>query len=152
VVGRVAAGSWSSSVPDRLEFEGRAPVPVGMSPAEARAAVEAAVLGAAPDDGLGVELEWTGGMFAPAETPSDEPVARLVAAAASAELGRPARFAGVPWGADMRLWCAAGVPTVMVGTGGIELAHAVDERVSVDELALVARILAGTIEGFADGA
>jgi acetylornithine deacetylase len=152
VVGRVAAGSWSSSVPDRLEFEGRAPVPVGVSPAQARAAVEAAVREAAPDDGLAVELAWTGGMFAPAETSREEPIARLVAAATTAELGRPARFAGVPWGADMRLWCAAGIPTVMVGTDGIELAHAVDERVSVEELGRVARILARTIEGFADGA
>jgi acetylornithine deacetylase/succinyl-diaminopimelate desuccinylase-like protein len=40
----------------------------------------------------------------------------------------------------------------MVGTGGIELAHAVDERVSVPDLGRVARILARTIEGFADGA
>ena len=57
-------------------------------------------------------------------------------------------MAGVPWGADMRLWCAAGVPTVMVGTRGIELAHAVDERVAVDDLATVARILAAVIDGF----
>jgi acetylornithine deacetylase len=49
----------------------------------------------------------------------------------------------------MRLWCAAGVPTVMVGTSGIELAHAVDERVPVDELGRLARILARVIEGFA---
>jgi acetylornithine deacetylase len=99
-----------------------------------------------------VELTWTGGMFAPAETPHDAPIARLVASCTAAELDREARFAGVPWGADMRLWCAAGVPTVMVGTNGIELAHAVDERVAVGELATLARILARTIEGFAAAA
>ena len=42
---------------------------------------------------------------------------------------RPARLTGVPYGADMRLFCARGIPTVMVGTPGLELAHAVDERV-----------------------
>ena len=42
-VGRVAAGDWSSSVPDRLVFEGRVGVRVGEDPAAARAAFEAAV-------------------------------------------------------------------------------------------------------------
>jgi acetylornithine deacetylase len=150
VVGRVAAGAWSSSVPDRLEFEGRAPVRVGEDLAAARAAVEAAVAAAAPDDGLGVELAWTGGVFASAQTPTDGPLATLVRRATADALGRPARVAGVPWGADMRLWCSAGVPTVMVGTPGIELAHAVDERVAVADLGRLARILADVIAGFAE--
>jgi len=54
----------------------------------------------------------------------------------------------VPWGADMRLFTARGIPTVMVGTRGIELAHAVDERVRVDEVAAVARIIARAIAAF----
>ena len=61
--------------------------------------------------------------------------------ALAAELGRPARVAGVPWGADMRLWCARGIPCVMVGPRGIELAHGVDERVAIDDLAAVARTI-----------
>jgi acetylornithine deacetylase len=148
VVGRASAGEWSSSVPDRLEFEGRAPVRVGEDVATARAAVEAAVAAAAPDDGLAVELAWTGGQFASGQTEADGPLAVTVAEATAAQLGRPARVAGVPWGADMRLWCAAGVPTVMLGTHGIELAHAVDERVSVDELGTLARILSGVVRRF----
>ncbi len=59
-----------------------------------------------------------------------------------------ARLSGVPYGADMRLFCARGIPTVMVGTSGLELAHAVDERVRVDELAAVARIIARAVLGF----
>src|SRR3954468_9739684 len=148
VVGRVAAGAWSSSVPDRLEFEGRAPVRVGEDVASAQAAVEAAVAAAAPDDGLDVQLAWTGGMYASAQTPADGPLATAVRRATGAALGRRARVAGVPWGADMRLWCAAGVPTVMVGTTGIELPHAVDERVRVDELGTLGRILASVIAEF----
>src|ERR671914_1771079 len=38
LVGRVAAGEWSSQVPDRLEFEGRLGVRVGEDPRAARAA------------------------------------------------------------------------------------------------------------------
>jgi acetylornithine deacetylase len=140
VVGRLRAGEWSSSVPDRLVFEGRAPVPVGEDPAAARAAVEAAVRAAAGDDGA-VELRWPGGQFAPGETPAGHPFARTVAAAMSAELGRPARMAGVPWGADMRLWCARGIPCVMAGPRGIERSHAVDERVRIDDLVTVARAI-----------
>jgi acetylornithine deacetylase len=146
LVGRVRAGEWSSSVPDRLVFEGRAPVRVGEGPAAARVAVEAAV--AAAGDGH-VELRWPGGQFASGETPAGHPFARLVREAVSAELSREARFAGVPWGADMRLWCAREIPCVMAGPSGIELAHAVDERVRVDDLVTLARAILRVVHGFA---
>jgi acetylornithine deacetylase len=135
-VGRLAAGEWSSSVPDRLEFEGRLAVCVGQDPAAARAAFAAAL-------GDGVELAWTGGQFASADTPVDSPIARLVAGAVG-----DARFTGVPWGADMRLFTARGIPTVMVGTGGLEHGHAVDERVAVADVERLTRVLAAVIERF----
>lgn len=133
LVGRIAAGEWSSSVPDRLEFEGRVGVPVGADPGAVRAAVEAAV-----GDG---EVHWTGGAFLPAETAPEHPWARLVAGAVAAERGRPARCVGVPWGADMRLFTARGIPCVMAGPSGIERAHAVDEWVALDELTATAGVL-----------
>ena len=52
---------------------------------------------------------------------------------------------GVPYGADMRLYCARAIPAVMLGTPGLELAHAVDERVSVADLAAVARIIVRSV-------
>ena len=64
VVGRLAAGEWSSSVPDRLVFEGRLGVRVGEPLAHAEAGLEAVL--AAADDGLGppVEVTWvTAGLF-----------------------------------------------------------------------------------------
>src|SRR3954451_12543093 len=146
LVGRVRAGEWSSSVPDRLVFEGRAPVRVGEAPAEARAAVEAVV--AAVADGT-VELRWPGGQFASGETPAGHPFARLAREAMTAEIGREARVAGVPWGADMRLWCARGIPCVMAGPTGIELAHGVDERAGIDDLVTVARAIVRVVHGFA---
>jgi acetylornithine deacetylase len=133
-VGRLDAGDWASSVPDRLVFEGRLGVRVGEDPAAARAALEAAL----PD----AELEWTGGAYGPAETPADHPWVQRVRAAVGAETGRPAKLGGVPWGADMRLYAARGIPTVMVGTSGIELAHAVDERVRLEEVETLARAIA----------
>ena len=139
-VGRLEAGEWASSVPDRLVFEGRLGVRVGEDLAAARAAFEASVRAA--DGGQPpVEIAWTGGEFAPAETAVDHPWVRRVRAAVGAELGRPAPVGGVPWGADMRLYVARGIPTVMVGTRGIELSHAVDERVRLDDVATLARAL-----------
>jgi acetylornithine deacetylase len=64
-----------------------------------------------------------------------------VAAAVRAERGGATRVAGVPYGADMRQFCARGIPTVMVGTCGLERAHAVDERVRVEELETLARVI-----------
>jgi acetylornithine deacetylase len=141
LVGRVSGGEWSSQVPDRVEFEGRLGVPGGADPAAARAALEDA-LAAALDDGEGApQVEWTGGAFLPAETPASHPWVRAVAGALADERGRAAGVAGVPWGADMRLFTARGIPCVMAGTNGIERAHAVDEWVAVDELVTVARVI-----------
>jgi acetylornithine deacetylase len=140
LVGRLEAGGWSSSVPDRLCFEGRAPVRVGEDAGSVRRAVEAVVADACPE----ASLRWTGGQFASGQTPADHPFTARVRAAFGAQLGRQPALAGVPWGADMRLWTARGIPTVMAGTPGIELAHAVDERVALDDLATLAAAIIRT--------
>ena len=58
------------------------------------------------------------------------------------------RAVGVPWGADMRLFAARGIPTVMAGPGNAHLAHAVDERVPIADLVATAEGIARVIEGF----
>ena len=146
VVGRVDAGEWASTVPDRLRFAGRAPVRVGEEPSAARAALEAVVSAACPE----ATVRWTGGQFAPGQTDHDAPIACAVRDALTAERGSEPPFAGVPWGADLRLWTARGIPTVMVGTPGIERAHAVDECVRADDLVTLARVLARTVGVFGD--
>ena len=139
LVGRVTGGVWSSQVPDRVEFEGRLGVPVGADVAAARAELEAVVARALDDGEAPAAISWDGGSFEPAETRPDLPWVRGVASAFADELGRPVRPAGVPWGADMRHFTALGIPCTMAGTGGIELAHAVDERVALADLATLAR-------------
>ena len=143
-VGRVAGGAWSSSVPDRLEFEGRVGVPVGTDPRAVRERLEAAVARACPE----ARVDWTGGAFAPGETAADNPFAQLVAAAARDELGAPVEPVGVSYGADMRLFCERGIPCVMFGTPGLERAHAVDEYVAVDDLVRLARALVRVLARF----
>ncbi len=143
-VGRIAAGEWSSSVPDRLEFEGRLGVPVGADLDEARAALQAVVDSALDDGEAPCVLTWEGGAFAPGETRVDDPWVERVRAAVTEERGA-APVVGVAYGADMRLFTARGIPAVMVGTNDLELAHAVDESVAVDELAALARIIARVV-------
>jgi acetylornithine deacetylase len=140
-VGKVHGGEWSSQVPDRVEAEGRVGVPIGADAAEIRGELEAAVAQALDDGEAAAEVHWTGGAFLPAETPADDPWATRVAHAVSAERKAPACIVGVPYGADMRLFTARGIPCVMVGTSGLERAHAVDEWVAVDELVALARII-----------
>lgn len=134
-VGRIEAGRWSSQVPDLLTFEGRVGVRVDETVEQARAQLEAVVHGACPE----ASIAWTGGQFAPAVTDPDLPFVRGVADAVAAERGE-ATLLGVSYGSDMRLFTAHGIPCVLLGAGGIELAHAVDERVSIAELVELARI------------
>jgi acetylornithine deacetylase len=141
VVGRVAGGTWSSQVPDRVEFEGRLGVPVGADLSEARAALQAVVDRALDDGEPPCRLAWEGGAFAPGSVAVDHPWVGVVRGALRDELGREPALAGVPWGADMRLFTARGIPAVMVGTTGISRAHAVDEWVALDELRVVARTM-----------
>ncbi len=138
LVGQVHGGDWSSSVPDRVEAEGRVGVPIGADAPAIRAALEAAVV---LDDGEApVAVSWTGGAFLPGETPREDPWTERVVAAVAAERGAT-RTVGVPYGADMRLFTARGIPCVMAGTGGLERAHAVDEWVAIDELVSLARVI-----------
>jgi acetylornithine deacetylase len=137
LVGRVEGGRWSSQVPDRLTFEGRVGVRIDESVEHARAALEAAVGAACPQ----ATIVWTGGQFAPGLTDPAHPFVGRLRAAATAELGHEPVVRGVSYGADMRLFCARDIPCVMFGTSGMELAHAVDERVPVDDLERLARTL-----------
>ena len=148
LVGQLRAGRWSSQVPEELVFEGRLGVPVGMSLDDARTGLERAVASAAGTEGSPVEIVWSGGQFAPGETPVDDPWVTLVRDAAADELGEPPPLVGVGYGADMRLYCERGIPCVLFGPSGIELAHAVDERVSISELAAVARVIVRCVSAF----
>ena len=144
-IGRVQGGHWSSQVPDRVEFEGRLGVRVGETVEEARAAFEAVVSDACPE----AQVSWTGGQFAPGATPADHPFCRLVQGAAGEELGSPPPFVGVSYGSDMPQFSARRIPAVMFGTRGLERAHAVDERVPVDDVVAVAGVIAGVLTRFA---
>ena len=148
LVGRLEAGRWSSQVPDELRFEGRLGVPVGESLQDARAGLERAVADATDDAGPPVQITWTGGQFGPGETDLHDPWVTLVRDAATAELGSAPPLVGVGYVCDMRLYRDRGIPCVLFGPRGIRLAHAADERVSIDDLMIVARVIVRSAVAF----
>lgn len=147
-VGRLRAGNWAISVPDRLVAEDRYGVRVSEAVAEARAAFEATVADAcAGHPWLAdhpVRVEWVGGSFASGQLPPGSPLLpRVQQAAVDAGGPRPAEKA-LPAGTDLRLYAAAGIPALHLGPGDLRLAHGPAESVPVAEVVHVARALALT--------
>lgn len=145
-VGRLSAGDWASSVPDRLVAEGRLGVALGEDPAAAMAQLETCVAQAcAADPWLRdhpATVSFTGGRFASGQLPAAHPLGALVADAHSDATGLPRpRERGAPYGSDLRLYAAAGVPTVHLGPGDVRLAHGPREEVDVGEVVAVTRTL-----------
>jgi len=137
-VGILRAGDWASTVPDALVAEGRYGVMPGESFAHAEAAFEQAVAAAAAaDDWLADEppvVSWPGGRFAAGELADGHPfLAEVADAVASTGAPRPTPT-GAPYGSDLRLYAAGGVPTVQYGPGDISDAHAVGEQVAIDDV------------------
>jgi acetylornithine deacetylase len=145
-VGRIRGGDWPSSVPDRLVAEGRYGLRIEEDPAAARAELQAAVAEAAADEPFlrdhPPQVIWSGGAFRGGRLPAGNPLATVVAEAHATVTGRdigPER--GAPYGSDLRLYSAAGIPTLHYGPGSPRQAHGPDESVSIEELVVAARVL-----------
>jgi acetylornithine deacetylase len=145
-IGRVEAGDWASSVPDRLVAEGRygvrlgEPIPVAMAAFEVRLAEICAA-----DPWLAdhpVRVSWIGGMFASGQLAPGSPLLpAMQQAVADTGAGVPPERA-LTGGSDLRLYTAAGVPTLHYGPGDLHLAHGPLEKVPVAEVVTAARAFA----------
>jgi acetylornithine deacetylase len=148
-IGVVRAGEWASTVAETLVAEGRYGVAVGEDLDAARRRLEETVARAAHADPWLREhpprVEWWGGQFAPASTPTDHPLVQTTAAAFAAVTGAPAIFEGMTYGADMRLLVNEGrTPTILFGPGDVRHAHRPDERVAIADLRAATQTLALT--------
>lgn len=144
-VGRLQAGDWPSSVPDRLVAEGRYGLRVEEDPAVAVAELEQAVAEAAAAHPFLREhppvVTWPGGRFRGGQLAAGHPLARQVAAAHAQETGRDVpREHGAPYGSDLRLYSGAGIPTLHYGPGDVRLAHGPDENVPVAQVLTTAAV------------
>ena len=152
-IGTIQGGDWASSVPDHVAMEGRMGVAPGEDFASARGELEAAVAQAAAQDvwlrDHSPEVEWWGGRFLSARTPSDHPLVSTVRGAASDVTGREVPLEGVTYGADMGLIANVGeTPAVLFGAGDIRVAHRPDEYVEIEDLVTMARTLAAVAVRF----
>lgn len=147
VIGVVEGGSWSSTVMDKVEVDGRYGVKLGQDCDGAAADLRAALTPVWEADGwlsqFPLDLEVWGGRFDSSSVSADHPLPRSLAAAHGVVTGHPAPMVGVPYGADMRLLInQGGIPTVMYGPGDVRVAHAADEHVPLHEVATCAEVLA----------
>jgi acetylornithine deacetylase len=146
-VGTVRAGDWASSVPDLLVAEGRLGVRLDEAPADARAALESAVVRASEADPWlrdhPVEVMWSGGQFASGRIDGAHPFIDEIASAIADVEGRPTERVAAPYGSDLRLYAGiGGIPTLHYGPGDVRFAHAPREQVPIVELVQVTRSLA----------
>jgi acetylornithine deacetylase len=146
-VGIVRAGTWASSVPESLTFEGRYGVAVGEDVEEARHRLEETVARHAQADPWLREhpprVKWWGGQFAPASIPAGHPLVQALCGALGDASGTPARVEGMTYGADMRLLVnEGGTPALLFGPGDVRRAHRPDEYVPVNSLITATRTLA----------
>ncbi|MFI6295674.1 ArgE/DapE family deacylase [Nonomuraea sp. NPDC050790] len=143
-VGTVRAGDWASSVPDLLVAEGRMGVRLDEDPAEAREALEEAVLAAA-DPRLRDHppvVTWPGGQFASGRLPAGHPLLAEVGSAVAAVRGAGPVETAAPYGSDLRLYNGGGIPSLHYGPGDVAFAHAPREQVELAEVREVTRALA----------
>ncbi|MGI5243757.1 ArgE/DapE family deacylase [Dactylosporangium sp. CA-139066] len=143
-IGTVRSGDWASTVPDLLIAEGRFGVALDEPVDAARAEFEATVAAAcAADPWLKehpVVVEWWGGQFASGRCPSGtDLVERVVTTHASLSSTTPA-VVGAPYGSDLRLLTAAGIPAVQYGPG-VGYGHCPDERVGLSQVHACAETL-----------
>jgi acetylornithine deacetylase len=146
VIGRLRAGDWSSSVPDLLVADGRLGLRIEEDPADARRELELRIAEVSAQDPFLREhppvVRWSGGQFAGGHLPAGQPLRELVQQAHADVTGAaPLRERGAPYGSDLRLYAAEGVPTLHYGPGDVRLAHGPDESVEIDEVVRVTETL-----------
>jgi len=146
VVGRLRAGDWSSSVPDRLVAEGRLGLRIAEDPDTARQELADCLADLAAGDPFLRDhppvLSWSGGQFAGGHLPAGDGLRDLVSDVhADVTGGERLRERGAPYGSDLRLYAGAGIPTLHYGPGDVRLAHGPDEAVDLDEVLTVTRAL-----------
>lgn len=148
-VGTVRAGVWASTVAASLTFEGRLGIVPDEDPEAARRELEATIREVAQADPWLRDhppvVEWWGGQFAAAATDPDHRIVTTARDAFEVVTGAPPAIRGMPYGADMRLLANEGrTPTVLFGPGSVRRAHAPDEYVEIEELAVATKVVALT--------
>lgn len=86
----------------------------------------------------------------PSQTAPDAAVVAAAEEAASAVLGRPVKATGMTATCDMGyLVNGAGIPTIILGPGTIDIAHQANENISIEQMGLAVEIYLKTVDAWA---
>ena len=143
-IGRIQAGSWPSSVPEELIFEGRIGVAMGEDSESVRRQFEQTLKNLSEADpwlrNHPLEIVWSGGQFDSAEIPISHYLVKLLEQCVLDITGNLPEIGGAPYGSDLRLFVnMGGFPALLFGPGNVHVAHMPDEFVDVQEVILAAR-------------
>ena len=143
------AGEWAVTYPASCEITSAVLFPPAFADADGygslvRAEVETWVGRACAADPWLAEhppsFAWAADI-PPMEIPPDDPIVQTVLAA-SADVGEPARPAGLDSWYDGATYTSAGTPSVAFGPRSIAWGHTIDEHVPVDDLVRCAQAIA----------
>jgi acetylornithine deacetylase len=78
-------------------------------------------------------------MTPPLDTDPDSPVSQRVLSICREVVGPQTELTGAPYGTDAA-WAGRICPAIVIGPGDIRHAHAVDEQISLSELATAVKV------------
>lgn len=133
-LGRITGGTMVNMVPEFCEVEVALCVGLGFSSAELHKEIRAKLAGLAEVEVL-AESE-------PNFTPPDDPIVSAVSAATKTVLGREAKPVIFPATSDAQVFRPRGIPTLFYGPGDLAMAHALDERISADDVVEATKVFA----------
>jgi acetylornithine deacetylase len=147
IVGTISGGVWASSVIDAVEITGRYGVKLDQGVGEAADDLERCLRAAWESDpflrDFDMEFEVFGASFDSCEIPDDHELSTSLIRSIGAATGTRTTPKGLPAGTDMRLFVnQAGIPAVLFGPGHLRVAHAADEFVEIEDVAVCAAVLA----------
>lgn len=149
-VGKLNAGIWPSSVPDLAVMEIR----YGMSPMEtveqAKQEFEEFLARVCGEDPWlcenRPELEWLGTCWQPMSVDEDNELIQLTKANTQFVRKQAVQVTGMAYAADGALYTRyLGIPFVLIGPGGLQEAHQVNEFVSISDTVDTCKIIAATV-------
>jgi acetylornithine deacetylase len=149
-IGKISAGEWPSSVPDKAVIEGR----FGISPWETVESAEQALERFVSEINAShewfqkkpVELEWFGARWLPGNLDLEHPLLQAISNEYRRALGSEPVLEASPWGTDGGYLSNVGeTPVIVFGPGVTEKAHEANEYIEVDKLIQAAEVIALTI-------
>lgn len=152
VVSTIAGGEALNVIPGRCSISIDRRVLPTETEADATQEIEGVVMHALPAaSGARVAVRKVR-FVPPARTDAGAAIVRAAERAASSVLGRPIRAAGFSATCDMTyLVNDAGIPSIILGPGGIDVAHQVNEHIALEEVARAVQVYLGTIQAWTEG-